>query len=126
MKQTEQVKHNAEASDDSQEMVRRKRRKMPQEDDDEDFDIDMAQLEDVLNDDFEPKQVRKTMTFGEKTPQNKKPKVEMNSAPQVQIKQKKSNVTQSGELVDQEDQNIGGGFQSIDEIKEALPEFLKE
>ena len=99
---------------------------MPQEDDDEDFDIDMAQLEDVLNDDFEPKQVRKTMTFGEKTPQNKKPKVEMNSAPQVQIKQKKSNVTQSGELVDQEDQNIGGGFQSIDEIKEALPEFLKE
>ena len=27
--------------------------------------------------------------------------------------------------MDQEDQNIGGGFTSLDEIRDALPKFLK-
>lgn len=28
--------------------------------------------------------------------------------------------------IDQEDQVIGGGFQSLDEIKDALPPFIKD
>ena len=32
---------------------------------------------------------------------------------------------QEGTIIDQEDQIIGGGFESLDQIRDALPEFLK-
>jgi len=35
-------------------------------------------------------------------------------------------VLKKGEVVDQEDAVIGGGFSSFDDILDALPDFLKE
>ena len=38
---------------------------------------------------------------------------------------KKTNISKAGEIVDQEDQVIGGGFSKVEDIHEALPHFLK-
>ena len=72
----------------------------------------------------------------EEIKQIKKPKGKQGGGPKQSITPKNSGTGQKknslpvqqrdGEIVDQEDQNIGGGFKTVEDILDSRPDFLKE
>ena len=92
---------------------------------DSDSEFSMEDLKEALRDESQesfqaPGKARKTTTFIEKATTPLVPKKKSVAAKSMQS-EVKTEVIQ-----DQEDVQLGGGFTSVEDIKDALPEFLKD